>query len=148
MDLAKIEELIEVVRGADISELTLRRQGSSVTIKKGAQGARPVVHHHAPEKESTALPQEEPGAPPAETEEVVLITAPMVGIFHPAEAAFKVGSAVRAGQALGAIESMKLMNEVVTDVGGVVTEVAVEEGSPVQYGQTLFRLKPVEVEQE
>jgi len=147
MDLTKIEELIQVVREANISELTLRRAGSSITVKKGA-GPPPGATRRPAEIAPAPQPEEEPGAPAAEPEGVVLVTAPMVGIFHPAEAAFKPGSVVLAGQALGAIESMKLMNEVVTDVGGVVVEVTVEDGTPVEYGQTLFRLTPVEVEQE
>jgi len=145
MDLAKIEELIQIVREANVSELTVRREGSSITIKKGAGASRPGVVRGQEEKASTPQP-EEPGATAAEPEAEIAVTAPMVGIFHLVDPALQSGALVKAGQALGAIESMKLMNEIVADASGVVAEVTVEDGSPVEYGQTLFRLTPVETE--
>ena len=64
----------------------------------------------------------------------------MVGIFHHAEPPLPYAAVVAPGQVVGSIESMKLMNEVLAEAGGRVTEVLVEDGAPVEYGQALFRL--------
>ena len=142
MDLAKIEELIRIVNESGVSELTVRSDGGSVTIKKGtAIPAPPTVKPSEaakPPTEKVKAPVEAPGA--------AVITAPMVGIFHPGEEEIVVGAVVSPGQVVGAIESMKLMNDITAKVGGVVTEVVVEDGLPVEYGQALFRLSPTEVE--
>ena len=65
----------------------------------------------------------------------------MVGIFHSAGNSMTEGVAVKAGQSVGAIESMKLMNDVISECDGVIAEVLVEDGLPVEYGQPLFRLE-------
>ena len=142
MDLAKIEELIQVVQDARVSELTLRAEGSSVTVKKVA--AAP------PKASKPTKKQAEPKRvrPPEAQPEVGLITAPMVGIYHATSASVRPGALVKAGQVVGAIESMKLMNDVVAQLGGTIAEVAVEDGLPVEYGQVLFRLEPREAEEE
>jgi acetyl-CoA carboxylase biotin carboxyl carrier protein len=70
-----------------------------------------------------------------------VISAPMVGIFHLIDGIAMPGATVKKGQAVGVIESMKLMNEVVAQEDGQIAEVYVEDGMPVEYGQTLFRLE-------
>jgi len=72
----------------------------------------------------------------------VFISAPMVGIFHSIDSVGARGNAIKAGQAVGVIESMKLMNDIVADQDGVIAEVLIEDGMPVEYGQKLFRLEP------
>ena len=64
----------------------------------------------------------------------------MVGIFYHAEPPLFLGAEIKAGQIIGSIESMKLMNDVVAEDSGRVTDVLVEDGAPVEYGQALFRL--------
>ena len=141
MDLAKIEELIQIVREANVSELTVRREGSSITIKKGAGASRPGVVRGQEEKASTPQP-EEPGATAAEPEAEIAVTAPMVGIFHLVDPALQSGALVKAGQALGAIESMKLMNEIECDYEGKIVKIMVENSQPVEYNQVLFLIEP------
>ena len=75
------------------------------------------------------------------------ITAPMVGTFYtapaPGEAVFvEVGSRVTVGQTVCILEAMKLMNELESEVNGEVVEILVENGTPVEFGQVLMRLKP------
>jgi len=141
MDVEKIEELIRLAKESAISELTVRRDGVSVSIKKPqedlqAQAARPGGPSSA--ARSKTAPAE--AAPePAEAEIGTLVTAPMVGIFHMAEDT-TMGVLVKAGQILGAIESMKLMNDVTAPSDGIIREVLVEDGMPVEYGQPLFRI--------
>jgi acetyl-CoA carboxylase biotin carboxyl carrier protein len=76
------------------------------------------------------------------------VTSPFVGTFYrtpaPDQPAFvDVGSVVKKGQVLCIIEAMKLMNEIEADVAGRVAEILVENGQPVEFGQTLFRIEPV-----
>ncbi|HQM75384.1 MAG TPA: acetyl-CoA carboxylase biotin carboxyl carrier protein, partial [Candidatus Saccharicenans sp.] len=83
---------------------------------------------------------------PLEDKSLHYITSPMVGTFYrapsPTSAPFvEIGDTVKKGQTLCIIEAMKLMNEIESDVSGVVTDILVENGKPVEYGQRLFVIK-------
>jgi biotin carboxyl carrier protein len=140
MDLVRIEELIQVVQDARVSELTLRADGSSVTVRKAS--AAPKA-----QKPARKQPERKPQQAREPQPEVGVITAPMVGIYHATSASVRPGALVKPGQVVGAIESMKLMNDVVAQLGGTIAEVAVDDGLPVEYGQVLFRLEPRETEE-
>jgi len=140
LDINDIERLIRLIRNARISELTLTSGTSTVRLKKPLKQAtaqmpklepgyalKPITAEKTPEK-----------AEPQEVEH--LITAPMVGIFHSIESLSSPGASIKKGQTVGAIESMKLMNDVVADCDGIITEVLIEDGMPVEYGQILFKL--------
>jgi acetyl-CoA carboxylase biotin carboxyl carrier protein len=76
-----------------------------------------------------------------------VVESPMVGTFYSAPAPeappfVEVGDSVRVGQTLCILEAMKLMNELVSEVQGVVREICVENSEPVEYGQVLFRIEP------
>ncbi len=134
MDINKIEELIKVLQGSQTQELSVRAGDSTVTIRKGQFPSKTS----ASSKKSAARAQAPVDAQPEATEHV--IRAPMVGIFHPANGLPVAGAQVKAGQVVGAIESMKLLNDVISDVSGTISEVLVEEGTPVEYGQPLCAL--------
>ena len=75
------------------------------------------------------------------------LDSPMVGTFYAAPspdapAFVKVGSRVTAGKVVGIIEAMKLMNEIEAESSGTITEILVENGQPVQFGQPMFRISP------
>lgn len=77
----------------------------------------------------------------------VEVASPMVGTFYRAPAPdapsyVEIGDRVRTGQTLCILEAMKLMNELESEVGGTVREICVDNGDPVEYGQTLFRIEP------
>ena len=74
-------------------------------------------------------------------EDLRLLSAPMVGIFYHAEPPLSLGAEIKAGQMIGSIESMKLMNDVAAEESGRVVDVLVEDGAPVDYGRALFRLE-------
>lgn len=139
MDLRRIEELIEVIRGARVTELAVRDNGSAVVVRKpvGSNGCRQPV----PQVERVPDPPPVVEEPQHEEKTEAVITALMVGIFHVLDGVKSRGVEVKKGQVIGAIESMKLMNEVTADADGIVDEVLVEDGTPVEYGQVLFRLK-------
>lgn len=134
MDVEKIEELIRVLEGSPNEELCVQKGDYKVCIRKGARPAPTPV-------KTTARPGGAPvPAPEAEPTER-FVTAPMVGIFHVVDGIAQVGAEVSDGQVIGSIESMKLANDVVSRVAGIVLEVLVEDGMPVEYGQPLFRVK-------
>ena len=78
----------------------------------------------------------------AATDETVMITAPLVGIFRRGERRLAPGDWVEAGAPIGAIESVKIANPVLTEVSGDVVEVLVEDGQPVEYSQPLLVVLP------
>ena len=136
MDIDEIKRLIAVLQEAKISELTVSIGDTKVSLRKPLA----AVVHAAPAAPADAPVVSKKAAAP-EPEPAVYITAPMVGIFHSLDTVSAVGVSVKAGQVVGAIESMKLMNDVVSEHDGSVAEILVEDGMPVEYGQNLFRLE-------
>jgi len=151
MDLRKLKKLIDLVQESGISELEVTEGEEKVRIAKHL--AQPVAAApamaHAPAL--TAAPVPLGSAPAAAAEapaedalpEGHVVTSPMVGTFYrasaPGEKPFiEVGDSVAVGGALGIIEAMKLMNEIDSDIAGVVKAILVENGQPVEYGQPLF----------
>ncbi len=97
--------------------------------------------------EATAAPSTPPPSVPGSRSDLVEVTAPMVGTFYrapgPEEPPFvEIGSRINVGQAVCILEAMKLMNELESEVSGEVIEILVENGTPVEFGQVLMRLKP------
>jgi len=139
----------------ELTHFHLERDGNKVKLKKGADLAAlqqamsiaqpmmapaPVAAVAAP---SVAAPAADGDAlPPGEVE----ITSPMVGTFYRAtdpesDAFAEVGKEVSENSAVCIIEAMKVMNEISAEVKGTITKVLVENGTPVQYGEPLFRVK-------
>ena len=141
MEVKDIEELIQVLESSKVSEITLRKGDWGVTIRKGRPpviAGEPILEEPAEDQSCALSPEIQEPCQPAEVE----VAAPMVGIFHALEQGTKAGAQVQPGQIVGVIESMKLMNDVRTGTGGILTAVLAEDGTPVEYGQVLFRLKP------
>ncbi|CAN7565843.1 acetyl-CoA carboxylase biotin carboxyl carrier protein [Pseudoduganella sp. LjRoot289] len=151
MDLRKLKTLIDLVAESDIAELEVTEGESKVRIVKSSampqnqvvmmqpQGMQPQYQHAAPM--AAAPVASVPAAPPEPTGHVV--KSPMVGTFYrssaPGAAAFvEIGQSIKEGDTLCIIEAMKLLNEIDADVSGVVTQVLVENGQPVEFGQPLF----------
>jgi acetyl-CoA carboxylase biotin carboxyl carrier protein len=150
MDLRKLKTLIDLVQQSGIAELEITEGEEKVRITRGVPGAvvhgmpQPgTVYMTAPmvQGAADAAAAAEP-ALPAEPEGHV-VKAPMVGTFYrssaPGAKAFvELGQAVKAGDTVCIIEAMKLLNEIESDRDGVIKEVLVENGQPVEYGQPLF----------
>jgi acetyl-CoA carboxylase biotin carboxyl carrier protein len=137
MDLELVERIVALLGEYPVSEIAVEQDGRRVCARK------PLTAPAAPAAAPTSLAIEAPAPAPPEApapEEARTLAAPMVGIFHHAEPPLPYAATVRPGQTVGYIESMKLMNDVVAEVGGRVTDVLVEDGAPVEYGQGLFRL--------
>ncbi len=148
MDLRKLKTLIDLVAESDIAELEITEGEDKVKIVKSsapvAYAAAPAPVHAAPApvaNESAAPVALAPVAPVAL--EADTVKSPMVGTFYrspsPGSAVFvEVGQSVQQGQPLCIIEAMKLLNEIEADKAGVVKEILVNNGEPVEYGQPLF----------
>ena len=134
----EIEKLVDLVNESGVSGITVETPGRRVSIRKGAVApgsqAIAVVHEHeAHQIEETH--DVEQAKPTALTH---WIHAPMVGIFYHAEPPVAPGTTIEAGQEVGVIESMKLMNDIRAEENGVVKEALIEAGMAVEYGQPLF----------
>lgn len=158
MDLRKLKTLIDLVAESGIAELEITEGEDKVKIVKSNAGPQtshvshvytgPTATAAAPGAAVAAAPAVE-SAPaavaPAALPEGKVIKSPMVGTFYRAsspgaEPFVSVGSSVTEGQTLCVIEAMKLMNEIPADAAGVIKEVLVENGQPVEFGQPLFVL--------
>ena len=132
MDLEELRKLCALLREEGLTELTVEEEGRRITIRRAPVPAAPPP------------PQGEAGEAEGEVE---LVRSPVVGTFWrrpaPGEDPFvEVGDRVQPGQVLCIVEAMKVMNEVRADRAGLIEEVLVEDGQPVEYGQPLFRLRP------
>lgn len=149
MNLREIKELIDLVKASELTELEWERSGVRVRI---CRAPAPVVRHLAAEGAVPAanVPQGAPAETPEagkEGESGVVIRSPIVGTFYRAASPgappyVEVGDRVRRGQILCIVEAMKLLNEIESEVDGVVAEVLVENAQPVEYGEALFRIEP------
>ena len=144
MELEDLKELIELLKDSDITELQIEKEGTKVKIKreKFLQSLEVPVHKPAAFHEKAAAEAEE------EAQRLVTITSPIVGTFYRASSPetnpfVELGSKVSKGQVLCIVEAMKLMNEIESDVDGIVVKILVENGQPVEYGEPLFLIEPV-----
>jgi len=150
MDIRKVKKLIELLDESGIAEIEITEGEESVRISRYPSGAMiaqaPATYATAPAAAPAAAPA---SAQPAETapavaeEDGFLVTAPMVGTFYasssPGAAPYvQVGDRVSEGDTLCIIEAMKMMNQIEADVSGVIKSIRVQNGEPVEYGQTLF----------
>lgn len=148
MKIKELEELIKLVERSEIAELELTGfLGRKVRISKYSPQpqAQPVVSPVA--QPPPPPPQPGPALVEVEAKRLVSIRAPMVGTFYRAPSPnsppyVEVGDMVKPGQVVCLIEAMKLMNEIESDVAGRVVEVLVENGTPVEFDQELFRIEP------
>lgn len=146
MDLRKLKTLIDLVAESDIAELEVTEGESKVRILKSSP---------APQNQMVMMqPQSAPAPAPAPVAAIAapvaavvpeghIVKSPMVGTFYrssaPGTPAYvEIGSAVKEGDTLCIIEAMKLLNEIEADVSGTITQILVENGQPVEFGQPLF----------
>src|SRR6185503_8180998 len=145
----RIREIVRIVQDSGVGEVTIEDAGLRVTVRRTPETgedavAAPSASPPAPEEETTAAA---PPAPPFDPG-VIRVEAPMVGTLYRASSPgappfVEEGDAVGAGQTLCILEAMKLMNEVKAEQEGLVTRIHPENGQPVEYGQLLFELEPV-----
>lgn len=147
MDFEQIKALISLVNSTDVTDLEIQDEDFRVRIRKSPKGAQPVAIQTI--ETLTAVPPASSASLPAvETMAgLVEISAPMVGTFYrapapDAEPFIQVGETISQGQVLFIIEAMKMMNEIESEIKGVVKQILVGNGEPVEYGQPLLLIDP------
>jgi len=163
LDHDDLNRLIEKISNSDFQEFSLEGEDFKLEIKRNLNG---VIHENSQlikqiqenqinpsqisknENPSTALPDSSlstPIAPPGRSD-LVDVTSPMVGTFYrasaPGEDPFvEIGSQITVGQTICILEAMKLMNEIESEFNAEIVEILVENGTPVEFGQVLMRVK-------
>jgi acetyl-CoA carboxylase biotin carboxyl carrier protein len=147
--MARIRQLVRMMRDNDLSEIDLQLNRSRIRLRRGllevASAPRPSPTPPAGSHEAPATVE---AATRPDSSKWVEIKSPIVGTFYAAsgpdvEPFVRVGSTVAADTIVCIVEAMKVFNEIPAGVGGVVREILVENGAPVDYGQPLFRVEPV-----
>ncbi|MDQ3890577.1 MAG: acetyl-CoA carboxylase biotin carboxyl carrier protein [Actinomycetota bacterium] len=146
----RLRELIKLVQESGIGEVTIEEGEKRITVRRTEEPAQasPAV---APPGQPPVAPAAARGSQaslPPPSDDVIRVEAPMVGTFYrapaPGEPPFvDVGEAVEAGQTLCILEAMKLMNEVKAEREALVRRICVDNAEPVEYGQLLFELEPL-----
>ena len=144
MDIRKIKKLIEIIEESDIAELEITEQEGSVRISRYSSAHAPVAYAPATAgiQASAAVPTAISEAAEKKTTGHV-VKSPMVGTFYRsaspgAKPFIDIGQPVQLGDTLCIIEAMKILNQIEADKSGTVTQILVENGQPVEYGQPLF----------
>lgn len=149
MDIRKVKKLIELLDESGIAEIEITEGEESVRISRYPPGA-PVAPVAVAAPAPVVAPVPAPVAAPAEAvapvepeEDGFEVTAPMVGTVYAASSPgaapyVQVGDRVNEGDILCIIEAMKMMNQIEADVAGVIKSIRIQNGEPVEFGQTLF----------
>ncbi|MBU2677345.1 MAG: acetyl-CoA carboxylase biotin carboxyl carrier protein [Gammaproteobacteria bacterium] len=150
MDIRKVKKLIELLDESGIAEIEITEGEESVRISRyspnapvAAPAAAPVAAPVAAPAATAAPAQVEAPAPVEVEEDGYEVTSPMVGTYYAASSPgaapyVQVGDRVNEGDTLCIIEAMKMMNQIETDVSGMIKSIRIQNGEPVEFGQTLF----------
>ena len=162
LDHEDLNRLIEKISTSDIQEFLLEGEDFKLEIKRNLLDQNPVINNLVSndsfDKQTIANPKSindnvsivsEPEAPqvaPPGRSDLTEITSPMVGTFYraaaPGEDPFvEIGNNVKVGQTICILEAMKLMNEIESEFNAEIVEILVENGTPVEFGQVLMRVK-------
>ena len=163
MDVDKLKAILEVLKGTDVSRVDWENGQEKLTIRLGHPPAavQPLPAASAPLASPPAQPSAQgpalslvaslpaqSAAPVADGKKTFTVNSPFVGTFYRAASPDQpsladVGAVVKKGQVLCIVEAMKLMNEIEAEQPGRLVEVLIPNGSPVEYGEALFRFEPV-----
>jgi len=153
VDLKDIKAIIDLMKKNSVSEFELEKQDFKIRLKRGMNGGvvsaeegGPQVITYAPMQ--AALPAAAPAAAAPATSNDADIKSPMIGTFYrspsPDSAAYaEIGTEVSPDTVVCIIEAMKVMNEIKAEVRGVITQVLIENAKPVEFGQPLFKIRPL-----
>ncbi len=144
-DLDWIRRLIEMLDESDVDTLELSRLGTRIVLSKSPPVTARLALADPPSLDAGLPAPTEPVARTEPEEDLVEIHSPMVGTFYRAPAPdappyVEVGDRVNEGQTVCILEAMKLMNELESEVAGVIRQIPAQDAEPVEYGQVLFRV--------
>ncbi|HLZ00987.1 MAG TPA: acetyl-CoA carboxylase biotin carboxyl carrier protein subunit [Bradyrhizobium sp.] len=150
VDLAKIEQLVDLVSRSRIAELELTQDGTRVRILKSLapREENPVPRRALHGSDGMRVSRHEPIPSPGVSDvEETVVPAPMHGVFYRAAAPnepplVEIGATIKAGQKICMIEAMKTFIDVAAETPGVVLEILADNGDEVEAGQALFRIRP------
>ncbi len=159
--LDEVKALVKVLEGTDVTTLRWDRNGQQLVIRRGQPASAPVLHAApvaaplppmsvpVPVAVAPAAAVAAAAAPAAKAEAKpgTVVTSPFVGTFYRAPSPdsppfVEVGTVVKKGQVLCIVEAMKLMNEIEAEAPGKIAEIFVQNATPVEFGQPLFRIEP------
>ncbi|MGD1075612.1 MAG: acetyl-CoA carboxylase biotin carboxyl carrier protein [Thermodesulfovibrionales bacterium] len=143
MELEELRELISLLKETDITELQIEKDGTKVKIRRQTLLSPIEVQAKAPSAEERLREAAE-----EDIQRLITVTSPIVGTFYGSPSPelqpfVENGTKIKKGQVLCIIEAMKLMNEIESEVDGVVMRVLVENAQPVEYGEPLFLIEPL-----
>ena len=161
LDHDDLNHLIEKISQSDIQEFYLEGEDFKLEIKRNLVNNQHIIQNQASNKEASQInesklikndtfpsppPEPIPSVAPPGSSDLLEITSPMVGTFYKASAPgedpfVEIGSSISVGQTICILEAMKLMNEIESEFSGVVVEILVDNGTPVEFGQVLMRVK-------
>ncbi len=155
MDLKDIKAIIDLMKKNSLSEFELEKQDFKIKLKRGGSGA----FVNAPIEESGGITYALPapanvtgisqGAASSPAPVIGMdIKSPMIGTFYRApspesEEYVQIGTEVNPDTVVCLIEAMKVMNEIKAEVRGVITQILIDNAKPVEFGQPLFKIKPL-----
>ena len=154
MDLTKIKQVVDLMKKSDLSEFEIQDQEFKLRIKRDVGGraapaaaapAAPVAYAPAPTSAPVPAAAPAPAAVVADPN-IKTINSPMVGTYYatpsPENPPFvAIGSQVKVDSTVCIIEAMKVMNEIPSEIAGTIVECLVANGTSVEFGQPLFRVK-------
>ena len=159
MDIRKIKKLIELVEESGVSEIEIKEGEETVRISRKIEAPMmPQQYYlpphgypnpgHAPQNPSAHPTTPTESATENKIPEGAIVTSPMVGTFYKAptpeaQPFVTIGSQVEVGTVICIIEAMKTLNQIESDKAGVVASILVDNGQPVEFGQPLFKIRPL-----
>ena len=161
MDVDKLRAILAALQGTEVTRLDWTDGQEKLTLRVGHPPAPVTSVHAAPQAQPAPAPLPTPpqvtpiapvapvpAAAPAAKDNTFTVNSPFVGTFYrsasPDNPAFvEVGQVVKKGQVLCIVEAMKLMNEIEAEQPGRLVDALIQNGSPVEYGEALFRFEPV-----
>ena len=146
IDIRKPKELVKLMVENDLAEIDLRDQEEKVTIRRGGSGPE-IIAPAAPPVIAAAPPVNANGQAAPADDGLIAIESPMVGTFYSAanpdsEPFVNAGSSISEGTVICIVEAMKVFNEIKSEHTGTIERVCVKNGESVEFGQTLFMVKP------
>jgi acetyl-CoA carboxylase biotin carboxyl carrier protein len=143
MEHEDLKALIGLLKDTDITELQVEKEGIKIKIKR----EKYFGHIEVPQSMREGKTVKEEAIISEVDGNLITVASPIVGTFYRAPAPdavpfVEVGARVKKGQVLCVIEAMKLMNEIESEMDGIVTRILVENGHPVEYGEPLFLIDP------
>lgn len=144
MEVSQLEELVQLLQNSSVGELTLRQGSDRVTLRKPPRVANNVerVVSLAHDDGVTPTPQSPSNGEIAPVNPPITIHASLVGIFGHLKPIVGLNANVKNGQQIGTISALGINTEIKATAAGVVTNLFVEDGQPVEYGQPIFEIQP------